>query len=120
MIQMGTRLEVADNTGAKAVKMIRRLGHLKRTASVGHKIVCHVVDSIPGGLKKGSVVKCVIVRTKYPLRRPDGSYIRFGENAVVVINEAGLPVGSRVFGPMPRELRDYNYTKLISLAREVI
>lgn len=120
MIQMETVLKVADNTGAKKVKMIRALGHLKRTVGVGRKIVCHVVDASPEGIKKGAVVKAVIVRTKSPVYREDGSTLRFGENAVVIINDAGVPVGSRVFGPMPRELRDGDYTKLLSLAREVI
>ena len=120
MIQLLSRLEVADNTGAKKVRMIRRLGQNKKTAAVGDVIVCHVKESsTDAAIKKGSVVRAVVVRTKSPIRRRDGSYIRFDENAVVIVVDDGLPRGTRIFGPVARELRG-KYMKIISLAPEVL
>jgi large subunit ribosomal protein L14 len=120
MIQLLSRLEVADNTGAKQVRMIRRIGQLKKTASVGDIIVCHVKESsVDASVKKGSVVRAVVVRTKSPMRRRDGSYLRFDENACVIVNNDGSPKGTRIFGPVARELRQ-KYMKIISLAPEVL
>ena len=120
MIQLLSRLEVADNTGAKKVRMIRRIGQNKKTASVGDIIVCHVKESTTeASVKKGTVVRAVVVRTKSALRRLDGSYLRFDENAVVLVNNDGTPKGTRIFGPVARELRQ-KYMKIISLAPEVI
>ncbi|MDA7821966.1 50S ribosomal protein L14 [Opitutales bacterium] len=120
MIQLLSRLEVADNTGAKQVRMIRRLGQLKNTASVGDIIVCHVKESsVEASVKKGSVVRAVVVRTKSPMRRLDGSYLRFDENACVIVNNDGSPKGTRIFGPVARELRQ-KFMKIISLAPEVL
>jgi len=122
MIQQESRLRVADNTGARELLCIRVLGgSSRRYAGIGDIIVCSVKDAIPGGqVKKGEVVKAVIVRTVKENRRADGSYIRFDENAAVVINKEGNPRGTRVFGPIARELRDRNFTKIVSLAPEVI
>lgn len=120
MIQLLSRLEVADNTGAKKVRMIRRIGQNKKTASVGDIIVCHVKESTTeASVKKGTVVRAVVVRTKSALRRIDGSYLRFDENAVVIVNNDGTPKGTRIFGPVARELRQ-KYMKIISLAPEVL
>jgi large subunit ribosomal protein L14 len=123
MIQQETRLNVADNTGAKELLCIRVLGgSTRRYASIGDMIVATVKDAIPGGgVKKGEVVKAVVVRTVKPLRRPDGSYIRFDDNAAVILrgNETE-PRGTRIFGPVGRELRDKKFMKIISLAPEVI
>ena len=120
MTQLLSRLEVADNTGAKQVRMIRRLGQLKNTASVGDIIVCHVKESsVEASVKKGSVVRAVVVRTKSPMRRLDGSYLRFDENACVIVNNDGSPKGTRIFGPVARELRQ-KFMKIISLAPEVL
>ncbi|MFL2939220.1 MAG: 50S ribosomal protein L14 [Opitutales bacterium] len=120
MIQLLSRLEVADNTGAKKVRMIRRLGQNKKTASVGDIIVCHVKESsTEAAVKKGTVVRALVVRTRAPLRRRDGSYLRFDENAVVIVNDDGTPKGTRIFGPVARELRQ-KYMKIISLAPEVL
>ena len=120
MIQLLSRLEVADNTGAKKVRMIRRIGQNKKTASVGDIIVCHVKESsTEASVKKGTVVRAVVVRTKSALRRVDGSYLRFDENAVVIVNNDGTPKGTRFFGPVARELRQ-KYMKIISLAPEVL
>ena len=120
MIQLLSRLEVADNTGAKKVRMIRRLGQNKKTAAVGDVIVCHEKESsTDAAIKKGSVVRAVVVRTKSPIRRRDGSYIRFDENAVVIVGDDGVPRGTRIFGPVARELRG-KYMKIISLAPEVL
>ena len=120
MIQLLSRLEVADNTGAKKVRMIRRIGQNKKTASVGDIIVCHVKESTTeASVKKGTVVRAVVVRTKSALRRLDGSYLRFDENAVVIVNNDGTPKGTRIFGPVARELRQ-KYMKIISLAPEVL
>ena len=120
MIQLLSRLEVADNTGAKKVRMIRRIGQNKKTASVGDIIVCHVKESTTeASVKKGTVVRAVVVRRKSALRRLDGSYLRFDENAVVLVNNDGTPKGTRIFGPVARELRQ-KYMKIISLAPEVL
>jgi large subunit ribosomal protein L14 len=120
MIQLLSRLEVADNTGAKKVRMIRRIGQNKKTASVGDIIVCHVKESTTeASVRKGTVVRAVVVRTKSALRRVDGSYLRFDENAVVIVNNDGTPKGTRIFGPVARELRQ-KYMKIISLAPEVL
>ncbi len=122
MIQMQTRLEVADNSGAKEVKCIKVLGGSKRmSASLGDVIVVAVQNALPNGkIKKGDVKKAVIVRTVYPLRREDGSYIQFDKNSVVILNNNNEPVGTRIFGPVARELRAKNFTKICSLAPEVL
>ena len=122
MILQESRLRVADNTGAKEVLCIRVLGGSgRRYAGIGDIIVCTVKDAIPGaGVKKGDVVKAVIVRTVKERRRPDGSYIRFDENAAVLIKDGGDPRGTRIFGPVGRELRDKRFMKIISLAPEVL
>lgn len=121
MIQSESRLKVADNSGAKEVLCIKVLGgSKKRYASVGDQIVVTVKDTTPGGVKKGTVTKAVIVRTKKELRRPDGSYIRFDENACVLLNASEEPRGTRIFGPVARELRDFDYMKIVSLAPEVL
>ncbi|MFP6854135.1 MAG: 50S ribosomal protein L14 [Opitutales bacterium] len=120
MIQLLSRLEVADNTGAKKVRMIRRLGQNKKTASVGDVIVCHVKESsTDAAITKGSVVHAVVIRTKAPIRRRDGSYLRFDDNAVAIINDDGTPKGTRIFGPVARELR-LKFMRIISLAPEVL
>jgi large subunit ribosomal protein L14 len=122
VIQQETRCKVADNTGAKEVLCIRVLGGSgRRYARVGDVIVGSVKDALPGGaVKKGEVVKAVVVRTAKEKRRPDGSYIRFDDNAVVLINEQRNPRGTRIFGPVARELRDKRFMKIISLAPEVL
>ncbi len=122
MIQMRTRLGVADNTGERQVSCIKVLGgSRKRYAYIGDVIVVNVKDAIPEGmLKKGEVAKAVVVRTKRQLSRADGSYVRFDHNAVVIIDDDLNPKGTRVFGPVARELRDKNFLKIISLAPEVI
>jgi large subunit ribosomal protein L14 len=122
MIQQETRCRVADNTGAKEVLCIRVLGGSgRRYARVGDVIVGSVKDALPGGaVKKGDVVKAVVVRTAKEKRRPDGSYIRFDDNAVVLINDQRNPRGTRIFGPVARELRDKRFMKIISLAPEVL
>ena len=122
MIQQETRCKVADNTGAKEVLCIRVLGgSARRYAGVGDVIVATVKDALPGGaVKKGEVVKAVVVRTAKERRRPDGSYIRFDDNAVVLINDARNPRGTRIFGPVARELREKRFMKIISLAPEVL
>ena len=122
MIQQESRLRVADNSGAKEVLCIRVLGSSgKRYASIGDQIVCTVKNAIPAsGTKKGTVIKAVIVRTKKRVRRKDGSYIRFDDNAVVLLNEQNEPVGTRIFGPVGRELREKKFMKIISLAPEVL
>lgn len=122
MIQQESRLTVADNSGAKEVLCIRVLGGTKkRYASVGDKIVVTVKNALPSGnIKKGTVSKAVVVRTRKELRRPDGSYIRFDDNACVLLNAQDELRGTRIFGPVARELRDTNYTKIISLAPEVL
>ena len=122
MIQMQTNLDVADNSGARRVMCIKVLGGSKRRyAGIGDIIVCSVKDAIPGGqVKKGEVVKAVIVRTVKERRRPDGSYIKFDENAAVILKADGEPRGTRIFGPVARELRDKKFMKIISLAPEVL
>ncbi len=122
MIQQETRLKVADNTGAKEILCIRVLGgSMRRYAGLGDMIVATVKDAIPGGnVKKGDVVKAVVVRTKKQHRRPDGSYIAFDENAAVILKNDGEPRGTRIFGPVARELRDKKFMRIVSLAPEVI
>ncbi|MEY3099659.1 MAG: hypothetical protein RL349_249 [Bacteroidota bacterium] len=122
MIQTESRLSVADNSGAKEVLCIRVLGGTRRRyASVGDKIVVAVKSAMPNGaVKKGSVAKAVVVRTKKEIRRQDGSYIRFDDNACVILNQAGEMRGTRIFGPVARELRESNYMKIVSLAPEVL
>ncbi len=122
MIQQESRLRVADNTGAKEILCIRVLGGSgRRYAGIGDVIVGTVKDAIPGGnVKKGDVVKAVVVRTSKERRRPDGSYIRFDENAAVILRPDGDPRGTRIFGPVGRELRDKRFMKIISLAPEVL
>ena len=122
MVQQESRLKVADNSGAKEVLVIRVLGGSgKRYASIGDKIVVAVKSAAPNGnIKKGSVSKAVVVRTKKEIRRPDGSYIRFDDNADVMLNEGGEMRGTRIFGPVARELRDKQFMKIVSLAPEVL
>ena len=122
MIQQESRLKVTDNSGAKEILCIRVLGGTKtRYASIGDTIVGTVKDAIPSGnVKKAQVVKAVVIRTKKEIRRPDGSYIRFGDNACVLIDENGQMRGTRVFGPVARELRDKEFMKVVSLAPEVL
>ncbi len=122
MIQEETNLTVADNSGAKKIRCIRVLGgHGKRYASLGDLIVITVKSAIPNApVKKGKVYKAVVVRTKKEVRRRDGSYIRFDDNAAVILNEKGEPRGTRIFGPVARELREKNYMRIVSLAPEVL
>ncbi|MEE6452850.1 MULTISPECIES: 50S ribosomal protein L14 [Bacillaceae] len=122
MIQQETRLKVADNSGARELLTIKVLGGSgRKTANIGDIIVCSVKQATPGGVvKKGDVVKAVIVRTKRGVRRPDGTYIKFDENAAVIIKDDKSPRGTRIFGPVARELRDSNFMKIVSLAPEVL
>lgn len=128
MLQAETRCDVADNSGAKIAYVIRVMGgstgrgkFTRRTAGVGDRVVCSVKKALPGAeVKAGDVVKGVVVRTSFPTRRPDGSYVRFDANAVVLINPDGSPRGTRIFGAVARELRDKGYMKIVSLATEVI
>ena len=122
MVQQQSILKVADNTGAKEIMCIRCLGgSYRKYAGVGDVIVASVKTATPGGVvKKGDVVKAVVVRTKKPIRRADGSYVRFDENAAVIIKEDKNPKGTRIFGPVARELRDRDYMKILSLAPEVL
>ncbi len=122
MIQNESRLKVADNTGAKEVLVIRNLGGSNRkTSNIGDVVVCTVKQAAPGGtVKKGDVVKAVIVRTKYGVRRDNGSLIKFDDNAAVIIKEDKSPKGTRIFGPVARELRDADFMKIVSLAPEVL
>lgn len=121
MIQQESRLKVADNSGAKEVLCIRVLGGTRRRyASIGDTIVVSVKEATPGGIKKGTVSKAVVVRTKKEIRRKDGSYIRFDDNAVVLLNPSDEPRGTRIFGPVARELRERDYMRIISLAPEVL
>jgi large subunit ribosomal protein L14 len=122
MIQAESRLVVADNSGAKELKCIRVMGgSYRKSGNIGDVIVAAVESAIPGGVvKKGDVVKAVIVRTTYGVNRPDGSYIRFDDNAAVIIDSQKQPKGTRIFGPIARELRDKDYMKIISLAPEVL
>ena len=121
MIHNETRLKVADNTGAKELLVIRCLGGSRRkSATIGDIVVCSVKSAAPNGTaKEGQVVKCVVVRTKYGVRRDNGSYIKFDENAAVIIKDDKTPVGTRIFGPVARELREGDYMKILSLAPEV-
>lgn len=122
MVQAQTKLNVADNSGARQLNCIKVLGDSKRRyARIGDVISCSVKTAIPGGnVKKGEVVNAVVVRTKKEIRRQDGSYIRFDENAAVIINQESEPVGTRIFGPVARELRERNYMRIVSLAPEVL
>ena len=121
MIQQETRLRVADNSGAKEVQCIRVLGGSKRRyASIGDQIIVSVKEATPGGVKKGTVSKAVVVRTKKEIRRRDGSYIRFDDNAVVLLTANDEPRGTRIFGPVARELRERDYMRIVSLAPEVL
>ena len=128
MIQQETRLDVADNTGAKIVGCIKVLGgstrsgaYTRRTASLGDVIICSVKKAMPGGdVKQGELVRCVVVRTAAPVRRDDGSYVRFDKSAAVLIDEEGNPKGTRIFGAVARELREKNFMKIVSLASEVV
>jgi large subunit ribosomal protein L14 len=121
MIQMQTGLEVADNSGAKRVVTITVIGQRKRVASIGDIITATVKEAIPGGtVKKGQVVKAVVVRTAAKIRRDDGSFLRFDRNAAVIIDAQNNPIGTRIFGPVARELRDKNFMKIVSLAPEVL
>jgi large subunit ribosomal protein L14 len=121
MIQQESRLKVADNSGAKEVLCIRVLGGSKRRyASIGDQIIVTVKEATPGGVKKGTVSKAVVVRTKKEIRRKDGSYIRFDDNAVVLLTANDEPRGTRIFGPVARELRDKDYMRIVSLAPEVL
>ncbi|KPJ77201.1 MAG: 50S ribosomal protein L14 [Planctomycetes bacterium SM23_25] len=128
MIQMYSVLDVADNTGAKTVRAIRVLGgstrrgrFTRRTAGIGDIVIASVQKAIPSGeAKKGEVVRCVVVRTRYPTRRADGSFVRFDRNAVVLIDKDGNPRGTRVFGAVARELREKQYMRIVSLASEVV
>ena len=121
MVQQESRLRVADNSGAKEVLCIHVLGgSTRRYASIGDRIVVSVKQASPGGIKKGTVSKAVIVRTKKEIRRNDGSYIRFDDNAVVLLNNQDEPRGTRIFGPVARELREKDYMRIVSLAPEVL
>ena len=122
MIQMETMLNVADNSGARRVKCIKVLGGSKRRyAGLGDVIICAVQEATPNGsIKKGDIVRCVIVRTAKEQRRKDGSYIKFDQNACVVVDKEGEPKGTRIFGPVARELRDKRYMKIVSLAPETL
>ena len=121
MIQMNSILEVADNSGAKKIMAIRTVGQRKRFAVIGDVIRASVKEAQPhGGVKKGEVVRAVIVRTSKNIRRPDGSFLRFDKTAAVIIDDQGNPKGTRIFGPVARELREKNYMKIVSLAPEVL
>lgn len=122
MIQQESRLKVADNTGAKELLTIRvKGGSTRRYAAVGDEVVATVKSAAPtGNVKKGDIVRAVIVRTRRPLRRPDGSYIRFDENAAVIVDDNHIPRGTRIFGPVARELRERGYMRIVSLAPEVL
>lgn len=122
MIQVESNLKSADNTGAKSLRCIKVLGGTgRRYANIGDQIVCSVKEATPGGVvKKGDIVKAVIVRSKKGVRRSDGSVIRFDDNAAVIVKEDKNPQGTRIFGPIARELREHHYTKILSLAKEVL
>ena len=121
MIQIRSRIDVADNTGARMATMIGVIGKPTKFAGVGDVITCNVKEASSGGtVKKGDVVRAVVVRTKQPIRREDGSYLRFDNNAIVIIDKDQNPRGSRIFGPVARELREKNFMKIISLAPEVL
>ena len=121
MLQIRTRLDVADNTGARMAKMIGVIGKATMTAHIGDVITAHIREAQPGGqVKKGEVVRAVVVRTKQAIRREDGSYLRFDNNAIVIIDKDENPRRTRIFGPVARELREKNFMKIISLAPEVL
>ena len=121
MVQMESKLQVADNTGARMAKMIGVLGKRTRSASVGDIITAHVREATPtANIKKGDVVRAVVVRTAAPIRRADGSILRFDRNAIVIIDKDNNPRGTRIFGPVARELREKNFMKIVSLAPEVL
>jgi large subunit ribosomal protein L14 len=128
MIQQESRVDVADNTGAKEAYVIRVLRgstgkgrHTRTTASIGDRVVCSIKKALPAGdVKAGTMSKAVVVRTRFPVRRPDGSYVRFDRSAVVLIDDEGNPRGTRIFGAVGRELREKNYMKIVSLAAEVV
>ena len=128
MIQQESKVEVADNSGAKIAYVIRVLGRTtargkftRPSASLGDRVVCSVRKALPGSdVKSGTIVKGVVVRSSYPVRRSDGSYVRFDKNAIVLINDNGNPRGTRIFGAVARELREQNYMKIVSLASEVV
>jgi large subunit ribosomal protein L14 len=121
MIQLRSILDIADNTGARKASMIQRVGQRKRTAGVGDIIVVNIKESnTDASVKKGEVARAVVVRTKAPIRRADGSYLRFDSNAIVIIDGTGNPKGTRIFGPVARELRSKQFMKIISLAPEVL
>ena len=121
MLQIRTRIDVADNSGARMATMINVIGKATPTAGIGDVIVANVKEATPGGtVKKGDVVRAVVVRTKQAIRRPDGSYLRFDNNAIVIIDKDLNPRGTRIFGPVARELRERNFMKIVSLAPEVL
>ena len=121
MLQLLSKLDVADNTGAKTARLIRRLGQNRKTASIGDVVVVNIKESSPGAaVKKGTVARAVVVRTKAPIRRSDGSYLRFDSNAIVILDANDNPRGTRIFGPVARELRQRKFMKILSLAPEVL
>jgi large subunit ribosomal protein L14 len=121
MIQLRSRIDVADNSGARIASMIGVIGKSTDTAGIGDIITCNIKEaSVGGAVKKGDVVRAVVVRTAFPIRRPDGSYLRFDNNAVVIIDKDKNPKGTRIFGPVARELREQNFMKIVSLAPEVL
>jgi len=128
VIQQETKLDIADNTGARRARCIKvlggstaRKGYMRRTATVGDVIICSVRRAVPGGeVKQGEIVRCVVVRTGFPVRRKDGSYVRFDRSAAVIIDNDGNPRGTRIFGAVARELREKNFMKIVSLASEVV
>lgn len=121
MIQLLTWLDVADNTGARKAQMIGVIGKKSASASIGDIITANIKEATPdGSVKKSEVVRAVVVRTAYPIRRPDGSRLRFDRNAIVIVDKDGNPKGTRIFGPVARELREKNYMKIVSLAPEVL
>ena len=121
MLQIRTRIDVADNSGARMATMIGVIGKATMTAGIGDVITANVKEATPGGtVKKGDVVRAVVVRTRQPISRPDGSYLRFDNNAIVIIDKDLNPRGTRIFGPVARELRERNFMKIVSLAPEVL
>lgn len=121
MLQLLSKLDVADNTGAKTARLIRRLGQNRKSASIGDVVVVNIKESSPeAAVKKGAVARAVVVRTKAPIRRSDGSYLRFDSNAIVILDANDNPRGTRIFGPVARELRQRKFMKILSLAPEVI
>ena len=121
MLQMESKVDIADNTGARSAKMIGVIGKRTKSANVGDIITAHVREAIPtASVKKGAVIKAVVVRTAAPIRRPDGSILRFDNNAVVIIDKDKNPKGTRIFGPVARELREQQFMKIVSLAPEVL